>query len=140
MGSPQSLTPYVLYFRKRGTLIVEARDEDLGKDTDSVRVVVKDWLVAGIGGAHSCGITTDKDMYCWGVNESGQLGDGTLNGRHQPAPVEAELEFDTLSLGDRHTCALASGTAYCWGLNDRAQLGDGTTTSRSTPSRYGMPS
>jgi alpha-tubulin suppressor-like RCC1 family protein len=44
------------------------------------------------GGDHTCGITTDGDLYCWGFNWSGQLGSqfgyGTGGSRLTPTPVE----------------------------------------------------
>jgi hypothetical protein len=41
------------------------------------------------GIVHSCGLSTDgkSTVYCWGANSSGQLGDGTTNGRASPVPV-----------------------------------------------------
>jgi hypothetical protein len=42
--------------------------------------------------------------------------------------------FDSLAMGDNHTCGLTSaGGAWCWGKNDHGQLGDGTTTDRAAP-------
>ncbi|HEX9165295.1 MAG TPA: hypothetical protein VF862_05260, partial [Gemmatimonadales bacterium] len=37
--------------------------------------------------AHSCGLTTGKVIYCWGDNQFGALGDGTLTNRLLPAKV-----------------------------------------------------
>lgn len=40
-----------------------------------------------VGNAHACGLGTDGRAYCWGRNNRGQLGDGTLTDRAEPAPV-----------------------------------------------------
>jgi alpha-tubulin suppressor-like RCC1 family protein len=42
------------------------------------------------GQAHTCGVTTTGDAYCWGFNGNGQLGDGTTTNRLTPARVELE--------------------------------------------------
>jgi alpha-tubulin suppressor-like RCC1 family protein len=39
------------------------------------------------GGAHTCGVTPDGAIYCWGANASGQLGDGTQADRGGPVRV-----------------------------------------------------
>jgi alpha-tubulin suppressor-like RCC1 family protein len=86
------------------------------------------------GGAHTCALSGDGTAYCWGSNESGQLGDNSTTGRTAPVPVATPLRFTVLDAGASHTCGLSSGgVAYCWGRNDRGQLGDGTTTNRSVP-------
>lgn len=82
------------------------------------------------GGAHSCGILSNGDAYCWGANCSGQLGRGYFDcvyGVPVPVLVEGGLKFNLVSCGGRHTCALtAAGVAYCWGDNGPGQLGIGT--------------
>jgi alpha-tubulin suppressor-like RCC1 family protein len=90
-------------------------------------------VVAGV--LHSCGILTDGTAYCWGNNQKGQLGDGSLKDRTYPVPVGGSVKFTQLVGGLAHTCGLSSaGAAYCWGLNLNGQLGDQTHTDRTTPS------
>ncbi|MSY36252.1 MAG: RCC1 repeat-containing protein, partial [Actinobacteria bacterium] len=38
-----------------------------------------------------------------------------------------------ISVGENHTCAIASGAAYCWGLNGDGQLGNSTNTNSNSP-------
>ncbi len=73
-------------------------------------------------------------VYCWGLNNTGQVGDGTTVDRLVPTPVTGMLQFVTITAGANHSCGLtAAGAAWCWGLNGSGQLGDGTTTQRLTP-------
>ena len=68
-------------------------------------------------------------MWCWGANDSGQLGDGTLTSADTPVRVSDIVGATGLSQGlGSHTCALIDdGDAVrCWGTNEDHQLGDGT--------------
>lgn len=83
------------------------------------------------GRAHTCSLTgsaTDpfaSDVYCWGANNAGQLGDGTLATRTRPVKVLKDVA--AVAAGQEHTCAvLSAGTVSCWGRNDVGQLGLGT--------------
>jgi Alpha-tubulin suppressor and related RCC1 domain-containing proteins len=85
---------------------------------------------------YSCARTTDGSAWCWGVNGSGQLGDGTTIERHRAVRVTAAgggnlARVSSVSAGAYNTCARTNdGSAWCWGGNDSGQLGDGTTTDR----------
>jgi alpha-tubulin suppressor-like RCC1 family protein len=88
------------------------------------------------GAAYTCGITTDRLAYCWGVNNSGELGDGTKTLRLAPVPVAGGRKWRTLSAGYRHTCGVTMGdVAFCWGFNGDGAIGDGTTTTRTKPAK-----
>ena len=44
-------------------------------------------ITTGVGGGHTCALTPDAQVYCWGSNGDGQLGDGTRTRRLAPVPV-----------------------------------------------------
>ena len=85
------------------------------------------WRTVSAGGSHSCAIRLDGALYCWGGNGSGQLGVGVARGRcgrpatpceGGPRAVAPNLRFQSVSAGQRHTCAITVARAlYCWGEN-----------------------
>ncbi|MEM7139928.1 MAG: hypothetical protein AAF548_02785 [Actinomycetota bacterium] len=109
----------------------------VGSSTDTYRRVGLStrWVAVDAGGDVTCGIEAD-DLFCWGANANGQLGDGTTTDRAAPALVA--LDVAQASTGGRHTCAVyESGALYCWGRNDRGQLGLGDTSTRLAPVQVG---
>ena len=98
---------------------------------------------AGVGaisaGSSSCAIESGR-AWCWGSNDDGQLGDGSLADSGAPVAVDTSgvLAGQTLTQisisDDDFTCALdAVGAAYCWGRNNDGQLGDASTASSDAP-------
>jgi alpha-tubulin suppressor-like RCC1 family protein len=81
------------------------------------------------GGLHSCARTSNGSMWCWGVSDAGQLGDGAFGAQSSPVQVTAMgTSVAQVTVGGAHTCALkVDGTVWCWGYNGSGQLGDGTT-------------
>lgn len=81
----------------------------------------------GTGDFHACAVAAG-DVWCWGENFAGQLGDGTFDARQTPGRVQrpAGVSFVAVGAGIVHTCALgADGSAWCWGDNSAGQLGNG---------------
>lgn len=76
-------------------------------------------------------------VWTWGENESGQLGDGgtTDNGTPTKRAIKdggAPVAFDSVSAGERFVLGLdANGDIWSWGLNDQGQLGNGTKVNGS---------
>jgi alpha-tubulin suppressor-like RCC1 family protein len=89
---------------------------------------------AVVGVNHTCLLTSDGQVLCFGSNEFGQLGDLTLDSRPNPVAVELPESAVDVGAGDAHTCAaLTSGRVFCWGNNERAQLGDAMLPNQSRP-------
>ncbi len=92
---------------------------------------------ASLGSTHTCALTTGGAAFCWGWNNSGQLGDGTAEERFQPvAVVGLARGVRAIAAGNQFTCALlSSGKVQCWGANlAGATLGnDGLQQNYYTP-------
>lgn len=84
-------------------------------------------VTAGV--QHTCALTDRGEVFCWGNNEEGQLGDVTLMRQGAISRVIGlPRPARQLSAGDWHTCAvLTDGSAVCWGEGDFGKLGDGTS-------------
>ncbi|MDC0710749.1 DUF5011 domain-containing protein [Stigmatella sp. ncwal1] len=88
------------------------------------------------GGDHSLALRQDGTVWAWGLNTSGQLGDGTPEAqRLVPVRVEGLSTVAAIAAGENHSLALmADGTVQAWGQNTYGQLGHGTTTDSRIPS------
>jgi alpha-tubulin suppressor-like RCC1 family protein len=93
------------------------------------------------GSAHTCARLMDSSLWCWGNDEYGQLGDGSIvksiSVKGKPTPVKVTgLDAVTLvSAGSRHTCAMNDKVVYCWGDNSFGQLGNGSVESSPVPQK-----
>lgn len=87
------------------------------------------------GHVSTCALTTAGAVKCWGMNTSGQLGDGTLVSKSTPVAVLGlSSGVASVSMAQVHSCALTTaGGVKCWGANTNGQLGDATKVTKSTP-------
>lgn len=102
-------------------------------------ILVPGPIASVVGGCHRhlCAVTEAGEVWCWGENMTGEVGNGT------PSPFEATpirvpgiADAVQVTVGAFHSCArTAGGEIWCWGANDRGQLGDGTLTNGLAPVR-----
>jgi alpha-tubulin suppressor-like RCC1 family protein len=89
-------------------------------------------LASGL--AHGVALTFDGQVYTWGDNQHGQLGDGTSTSRCAPMLVSGVSQVQTIAAGGAHTLVTQSdGTIRAWGKNEYGQLGDGTASDTGQP-------
>jgi alpha-tubulin suppressor-like RCC1 family protein len=91
-----------------------------------MEVVGDDTVQIAVGWEMYCLLTRTGQAKCWGVGNSGQLGNGTSEDTVEPHDVAdiAGERYVELTIGARHTCAVTTmGSVMCWGRNPRGELG-----------------
>jgi alpha-tubulin suppressor-like RCC1 family protein len=85
------------------------------------------------------GLTTSGQLYAWGGNTNGELGDGTQVDKSSPVAVLGGLTFTQIygnyeqNLGCSMFGVTPGGKIYAWGRNDQGELGLGDQVPRSSP-------
>ncbi len=101
-----------------------------------------DYVITGsvaAGGNHVLGLKSDGTVWAWGLNATGQLGDGTTVLKSTPIQVKTGAStFLTgvveIGAGQNHSVALKSdGSVWCWGTGGGSQLGNNATANSSYP-------
>lgn len=86
-----------------------------------------------VGRRHACAASSRNGVYCWGANESGQMGTGDISTSSPPTLI-GDLESPTsISAGANFTCAVNEGALVCWGGSERFQIGNRSTETQPLP-------
>jgi len=99
------------------------------------------------GQSHTCAITREGQLACWGADEDAD-GDATAGGLpgsgviEVPTLIDARTDWLEVSTDTFHACAIRSNnTLHCWGRNLEGQLGLGDrSTQHQTPTQVGTDS
>ncbi|UJR86872.1 MopE-related protein [Sandaracinus amylolyticus] len=84
-----------------------------------------------VGSYHAC-VVRGGEVYCWGHNQEGKLGDGTTARRVSAVRVTGLTDVVEVSAGGEHSCARTTdGRVHCWGDNTVGQLGTSSMTAFS---------
>ncbi len=146
-------SPYTLNagIKSAGTFAFTAKTTDQVGNTSTASnavsvVATQDTLPLSAGYAHSMAIDNYGNVWTWGWNAQGQLGDGTTDSKTTPTiisfpGISAGTTIVQLSAAVYHSLALDSdGQAWSWGVNTNGQLGNGTTYgNRTTPAKISFP-
>lgn len=109
------------------------------KSPAKITSVGDNWKMVSAGYRYTAAIKTTGELYAWGFNDKGQIGDGTTVDKTSPTRIEPTIDWATVSAGDyAHTMAITTtGKLYTWGLNDKGQLGDNTLINKTSPIQIG---
>jgi len=95
-------------------------------------------IAAGANTSYALG--SDRNVYAWGFNGNGDLGNGDTTASTSPVKVGLPEPVTAIAAGTNFGLALgASGTAYAWGFGVFGELGNGASTTSSTPVTVTMP-
>lgn len=72
------------------------------------------WQEVSIGESYTCGII-ENELYCWGRNNFGQLGDGSLEDKLNPQKIGQRNDWKKIYASSNSTCGIANGELFCWG-------------------------
>ncbi len=88
-----------------------------GTSTDTPGEVqgLRDVAQLSVGSDHNCAVTTRGQVFCWGRNHNGQVGDGSRDRHERPVAVP-RLRATQVAAGFASSCAVTSqATVACWG-------------------------
>lgn len=100
------------------------------------------WQHLGGNAKTFCAVKSDDTLWCAGVNDYGELGDGTTTDRsiYNFAPVSGGGSWVETKKSENFFCGLQTNqTLWCWGWNRYGRFGDGTTTDRLVPTEVAFP-
>jgi alpha-tubulin suppressor-like RCC1 family protein len=118
-----------------GMASVTSLDSSLPKAADIDRPLFAAIDMAA-GEVHTCAVSPQNEVWCWGWNFYGQLGEMGLDQSGHPRLVSgvAGVQALALSAGNGHTCVLTTGgSVWCWGRNDYGHLGRGSAGHSGPP-------
>ncbi len=127
-----SIGDFSLVYRSAPTQVGFSLTAVLLSRSSPVQIGTDIWKYVSAGDSHSVGIKTDNQLYTWGNNSNGQLGDGTTTNKSSPTQI-GNLSWTSIRTGRNYTAAITGSTLYVWGENNAGQLGDNTTIKRSSP-------
>lgn len=79
------------------------------------------------GTSHTAALDIYGNVYTWGQNTYGQLGDGTSTSKKVPTKLQNLQNVSQISCGSYHNLAVSGSLVISWGRNDNGQIGDGTS-------------
>ena len=114
----------------------------LGRDQLSTQDAYLPAEVVGLSGVvslsstnfHNCAVTSSARVWCWGMGQRGEIGNGANSSVRKPTLVAGPLRAKSVSMFGNGACAIdLAGLGVCWGRGEAMQLGNGTTAATNVP-------
>jgi len=102
----------------------------------SYSYLLQETMIQIAPGRHGCSVGSTGSVWCWGLNTSGEVGDGTRSNRYEMMRVPRISNATKVAVGFDFSCALlTTSEVMCWGANGRGQLGNGTSDASVIPQK-----
>ncbi len=109
----------------------------LRKGDPTLTADTSEYLSVSAGIYHSCGIrANDSRVLCWGNNNYGQLGNGTIGGQKTTPTLTVDTSaYKSVSAGNSYTCGIRANDSrvLCWGSEESGRLGNNRSGFGSVP-------
>jgi alpha-tubulin suppressor-like RCC1 family protein len=89
-------------------------------DSDGVLLITadSDWSAVATAQSSTIGLKTNKTLWAWGLNNYGQLGDGTQTDRYTPRQIGTDSDWTRVATSWSHALGIkTSGALWAWGFN-----------------------
>jgi len=95
------------------------------------------WVAVSAGGEHTLALTDQGDVYAWGTNVDGELGNGTTTDSMLPVQVTGLTGITLIAAGGSHSLAYrgSDGALFGWGSNAGLQIAQDASVTRSPGTR-----
>jgi alpha-tubulin suppressor-like RCC1 family protein len=136
----------VAAFLVAGLETVGAEDLKLGASQRVSGVILSSLPTAGnvqptvsVGGGHTLAVDQEGNLWAWGKNDKGQIGDGSTENRNAPVKIARDgVRWVAVAAGLNFSLAIDNdGKLWAWGSNTAGQLGDGTNSDSLIPKQVG---
>src|SRR4051812_41036835 len=92
----------------------------------TVNSLAQCWSQIAAGAYHTVAIKTDGTLWAWGLNDKGQLGDGTTVNKNTPVQIGTDTDWAIIDAFTNNTLAIkTNGSLWAWGSNHFGQAGNG---------------
>ena len=127
-------------------LLISAVCDSLAADTGDDDNTSPVWTQISAGADHVLAINDKGELYAWGHNNLGQLGNGEKGlifsdiseDKNTPQRIGSDTDWKIVAAGSYHSLALKNdGTLYTWGHNGSGQLGNNSDTGITRPAQVG---
>jgi alpha-tubulin suppressor-like RCC1 family protein len=116
-------------------------DQPSPTPADTTGAIPDTWLEVSAHFRSTCAIAVDGSAWCWGEDDSDQLGNGIALTGDQPSPTPLDTTgaipdtWTSISVGEISACAIATdGSVWCWGSDGAGRLGNGMALTADQPS------
>jgi len=90
-------------------------------------------------GRFTLALTTANQLYGWGENNQGQIGQVNTTNYSSPIVIHSTSSWTAISAGRYHSMAISTANKlFGWGYGTTGQLGDASTQSKSSPTQVSL--